>query len=440
MKSFNLNANAIFLMFALAGAVLTLLIKIFVPVESSFISTMVVCVILLIAFHGFCYFVITQDRFRNLGEGRKLTESAVVDSCYYLGFTFTLIILISSFVNLDLETQSTSVSFNGNLNVLLDILNRFCVGLFSTGYGLVARIHLSNLIEIEQLDPEGLQEKLNIKFVTLISVMEQGIRGISGAVEESNRNIAQSIEIATGAMASNIVDLRSETKDLSKQLRSLAKKVELEKDAFEFSVATQAVKDHLFASVERITELNIVIVAMQKQLVATDAVAAKLGDSLMGSLQKISDRYDAILVQLSGFGTAVNQLGATFQNASTTTAGFTTATMQGAQSINVFRQQSDSAVERMREITANVPILGSAISTLSDELGKFAPIISQIKLKTDNSSAELVTSFSSVTNGLQGRIGALNETLATLSASLRSLDQAISALNREALQGVKAAQ
>jgi hypothetical protein len=200
--------NSAFMMFALIGLISALVLKfIFNAAESSFYPTLIAFVVLQVIFHRISYIAIVEGKYKDLGQEKRLTDSSIVDGVYYLGFTYTLLILITSFISMG--QPDIQLKYNNQLAGLMDILNRFCVGLFTTGYGLVARINLSNLIEIEELDPEGLKEKLNVKTFNFIKLLLSRLQNESDKVKADEKEQEDKIKLKKEM----VKQIRKEKKD-----------------------------------------------------------------------------------------------------------------------------------------------------------------------------------------------------------------------------------
>jgi hypothetical protein len=71
---------------------------------------------------------------------RKGINQAAIDSVYYYGFLVTVVALGVSALTMVQDTSSMSLATNSG-----SIISQFGVGLFATGYAVIARMHLSSL-------------------------------------------------------------------------------------------------------------------------------------------------------------------------------------------------------------------------------------------------------------------------------------------------------
>lgn len=391
-----LNANSVFLLFALLGLILSLLIKFtFNASEQSFYPTLGTCAVLLIAFHRFCYVVITQDKFRELGIGKKLTEAAVVDSCYYLGFIYTLIILITTFINIGQEAENIQI-YNSNLNGLMDILNRFCVGLFTTGYGLVARIHLSNLIELEELDTDGLHNKLNTKTQALIQIIDLGINSIESLVSKTNQSISDSISLANDSIKQNSAELAKDAGSISSKLKLITKKIEEQVPNFDLSLPTNAVVSHLSTTALSVDSLNKSIKKIQLNFENADKTASGSVEKFAGSIDSVASQYTKMSSQMESFSNGLIKFTQNLTDSNQSANALTN-------SVQLLSDHSRDTSSNMQSLNESMEIVRNKFGELSNQIGEGEKQISRIRdivNITEGRASQEVTRFIESMNGL----------------------------------------
>jgi hypothetical protein len=142
IKNFFKNINTAFALFALAGLVSAVILKlIFSESDDSFYPTLGVFMALLFGFHYLCYKAIDDNKYKDLGGGRRMSDGAGVDAVYYWGFTFTLVILITTFVSLSNQPVAIQkLRFDNNLlsgsisNDRMQLLQQVQVGNFSFNF------------------------------------------------------------------------------------------------------------------------------------------------------------------------------------------------------------------------------------------------------------------------------------------------------------------
>lgn len=417
-----LNANVIFLTFAALGLILSLGIKlIFHASEKSFYPTLGICALLLMIFHRFCYVVITKDKFRDLGAGKKLTEAAVVDSCYYLGFVYTLIILVTTFINIGQQAENIQV-YNSNLNALMDILNRFCVGLFTTGYGLVARIHLSNLIEIEELDTDGLQNKLNTKTQALIQLIETGILSIESLIAKSNQSISDSISLANNSINQNTAELAKDAGNISSKLKLITKKIEEQIPNFDMTSSTNAVVEHLTTTASSVDSLNISINKVQTSFNDADKTASNAVTQFAGTIQTVASQYTQMSSQIQSFSNEVNKF----------TQNLISSEEASKELISSIKQLGINSKDTGTNLLTLNPALDNIRNRFQDlsiqindsekQLLKIKDIVFSVEGKTNTELDKFMQSINSVIKSLESRNSELGIQLGALEKSFKQLE------------------
>ena len=414
---------------AASGFFIAFLIKFFFSVgEKSFYPTLAVLSLILISFHIICYQSLTKDKFKDLGNGERLSQGSVVDSVYYLGFSFTLIILITTFINIGSASIESSVQFDSNLNKLYDILNRFCFGLFTTGYGLVARIQLSNLVEIEQADPEGLQERLNMKTIGLINVLDGGIQSMDSLIQQSHRTILDSLNASNKSIQESTVLLSTDTSEVSRKIRSLSKKIEEQVPFFEFKESTDGVKDHLNKTVESIMDVNISIIGINDSFINANKTSNQVIDSMNESIQKINSQYTEVISKISEFGSKLSQLNSQVGINSDNLASYSSAMSSSeqparnfSQSLAVINQSIDTLAQKTNSLIQTIENNVSGFSELTSEISKFKSssqsAASSIALESSRLFQELKESNVSITNQLND----LSQSFGPLKQALQNL-------------------
>lgn len=422
----NININQLFMLAAASGFLLAFSIKFLFPVgEESFYPTLVVLSLILILFHVICYQSLTKDKFKDLGNGERLSQGSIVDAVYYLGFSFTLIILITTFINVGGSNVEPAVQFDSNLNKLYDILNRFCFGLFTTGYGLIARIQLSNLVEIEEADPEGLQERLNMKTIGLINVLDGGISSMDSLIQQSHRTILDSLNASNKSIQESTILLSSDTAEVSKKIRSLSKKIEEQVPFFEFKESTDGVKDHLFKTTESIDEVNLSIAGINSSFIEANKTSSQVINSMNDSIQKINSQYVEVISKINEFGNNLSQLNSQVGINSNNLASYTSAISKSEEPANNFSQSLITINQSIDSLALKTNFL---IQTIESNVSGFSELTSEIS-RVKSASQAVTSTINVQSSDLFRELKESNVSIANqlndLSQSFGSLKQAI---------------
>jgi methyl-accepting chemotaxis protein len=411
-KKFNMNFA--FILFSLVGLLGALFVKIiFSDFDNSFYPTLSFFVILLVVFHRLSYFAIIHGKFKDIGNEKRLTDSSIVDSVYYLGFTFTLLILVTSFVSVGEDPGTAKLKYDSQLMGLLDILNRFCVGLFTTGYGLVARIHLSNLIEIEELDPEGLKEKLNVKTAALINVIEFGASSLVNLIDTSNKSVVSSVSEATNSLNQQSLHLTQNLTEISNQLGKISTKLKRQVENLDLSDATGAVEIHLSNTAKGVEILNNNIDNISKNFSGAGSSINESSQTLISVINKINDQ-NAIF--LSGLNNLSASLNITASNSSLAGDSFKQS------SDNLLQLKDDVLVvdSQFSKLTENLNLTLNSLNNFSNSYIKNQEILKDGSDLLNNSMLNSANAINKNINELSIKISEINLILSNLKNNISS--------------------
>jgi hypothetical protein len=426
------NANLIFLIYAFFGLLVAVLIKVFIQEgENSFYPILFTFVFALISYHYFSYICITKDKFKDLGKDKKMTDGAIVDSCYYLGFIFTLIILVTSFVSIGPSTSTARLQYDNNLLALMDILNRFCVGLFTTGYGLVARIHLSNLIDIEELDEEGLREKLNVKTQGLIYILDSGTTSLANLIGTSNKTIENSVIESTESIQTQSKLLAETINEITKSFAKTIKKLDVINEKFDLTDATTKIEEHLNSTSIHLIDLNNSI-----KDISTDM--QKAGNSVEESSVKLIGTVNEIGIQNNNLLDTMNHLNNGFNSF---TKEVETSEFAVKNSNQSFREL-DSTLKNSHlqfdilNTTSSIARdslveLDSSFVNIKNEINKFINSVAESKDNIQNSSVNSTDVVMNSTLKLQTNLNELTELISKYNTSIGILNTANSNINNQ---------
>lgn len=417
MKKFDLNnmqfnMNNAFAGFAALGLVISVLIKfIFSESDNSFYPTLIAFVVLLIVFHRLSYIAITENKFKEIGDGKRLTDGSIVDGVYYLGFTYTLLILVTSFVSMGQDPGTMRLKYDSNLMGLMDILNRFCVGLFTTGYGLVARIQLSNLVEIEELDPEGLKEKLNTKTAALIAIIELGTTSLQNLVISSNESISNSVVEATNSISGQSDLISSNLSEISGNLTKVLAKLKKQVENLDLTDATTAVEMHLSSTSGEVLQLNQAINEVSQKFSGAGTIVGESSSKLIHVLDQINAQQSALLG-------GINSLAASFESMVKVVPESEQVIKSSTVSLNGFDTNLQASLVNLAQLTQ--ALLNSQNSLNSLVLGA-----NQASSQLQQSSGVLGTTMANSANSIQESVKLFSERLDSLDNSILTLERKI---------------
>ncbi len=408
------NINTAFAIFVIVGLVSAVFIKLFfIDSDGSFYPTLGVFIILLGGFHYLCFQAITGDKYKDLGRDRRMSDGAIVDSIYYLGFTFTLVILITTFISLSNQPVAIQkLRFDNNLQELMQILNKFCVGLLTTGYGLVARIHLSNYVELEQLDPEGLQERLNVKTIALINILDTGITSLSGVVSSANQKVVEAVNESTNSLVNQSNYLSSHLAELSENLSKVLTKVKRQVSNLDLTDATAAVEARLSHAAEGILGLNKNIEDVAQKYGNAGRVVDDSSQKLNQILGQINNQHTILLNNLNALSEALTASGGSLRN-------FDGATQKISPVLSSLQENISLSISNLTEMSGS---LKSAQSSLS----YFSSGIEESKISVLSGSSEINAALSSNSRSIDATLKDLSQRVQALNITLESVKKSIS--------------
>ncbi|MBT8566709.1 hypothetical protein G6675_04045 [Polynucleobacter paneuropaeus] len=410
MKNFNMNYG--FAGFAGAGLIFSIILKfVFQTGVLSFYSTLACFVVLLLVYHRLCYVAIVDGKYKDMGNGKRMTDGSIADSVYYLGFSYTLLILVTSFIAMGQDAGSTRLQYDSQFAGLMDILNKFCVGLFTTGYGLVARIQLSNLIEIEELDPEGLQERLNVKTAALIRVIENGTSSLTSLISSSNQTISTSVTDTTNSLVEKSNILGGHLTEMSENLSKILTKLKRQMTNLDLTDATSTIETHLLTTAKSVEGLNQGIDNLSSKFSNASVVVGDASQGLIGTMKEINSQYENLLNNLSVLSTSLNVSTSSFSSIDNALQGSNASVARFQTEIN----QSISQIERLNE---NLGISLNKLSDFSSATAKVQAGLQQGGDWLERSLGKGATDIEQIMRTLSDKINTLNRTLDDIRAKI----------------------
>jgi len=418
MKNFidnkNFNMNYAFAGFAGVGLIFSIVLKfIFQAGELSFYSTLICFVVLLLIYHRLCYVAIVYGKYKDMGDGRRMTDGSIADSVYYLGFSYTLLILVTSFIAMGQDGGSIRLKYDSQFAGLMDILNKFCVGLFTTGYGLVARIHLSNLIEIEELDPEGLQEKLNVKTAALIRVIEDGTSSLASLITSSNQIILSSVTDTTNSLVEKSNILGNHLTEMSESLSKVLTKLKRQMTNLDLTDATSVIEAHLLTTAKNVEGLNQGIDDISSKFSTASSVVGEASQGLIGTMREINSQYESLLNNLTTFSAGLG---------STTGAisGVDTALKDSTSNLGQFKTEINQSISQIELLNENLSTALNKLEGFSDATTKAQNGLQQGGDLLERSLGKGATDIELIMKTLAEKINALSRTLDDIRAKISS--------------------
>lgn len=347
-------------------------------------------------------------------QAAKGLSSTAIDSVYYFGFLVTVSAL---------GISAISIAFRGSEGNLNTVIYQFGVGLFATGYAVVARMHLtSSASMVDEASPEALMDRYVKRSVELVSNVEMA----SSQLAEFSKDIitrttetSEAARISTERMMLDVAkvfeaemkntlasarDSLAEIRGLVSETSFVSEREELARSLKSTAEATSLVNAAL---VELATKARVSAQATQESVVAADGfqdtvrnLAAQIdalggedgafvksAETLKDATAKMSECHVTMAVaaeSLSQMVSTVGDTGPTFKQMRTLTKKATEqldALADASGKINTSLEQianaalaSDSLAVGMSKVTSAIEPLASSSNMLAVRFNEVANI------------------------------------------------------------------
>lgn len=272
-------------------------------------------------------------------QASKGLTSTAIDSVYYFGFLVTVSAL---------GISAISIAVRGAETNLTTVIYQFGVGLFATGYAVVARMHLTSVSAlVDEASPEALMDRYVKRSVELVTNVEMAS---SQLTEFSREIIARTVDMSDAARLSSekmMLDMarafESEMKlTLVSARDSLAEIRGLVSDT-SFVVEREELARSLRSTLDTTTALNAALTDLAQ---CTGASAGATKESITAT----NDLKETVLA----FGTHISVLGGESGAFAVSAASMADATAQFAECYAML----SLAAESLREMTSTVADTG----------------------------------------------------------------------------------
>ena len=372
------------------------------------------------------HYFLKQQQFSKFGAVH-LSDSEV-DSIYYFGFVVTLLTLIASVLTLGVS---------GNQNIDLQTIGiQFGLGLFVTGYALVARLHLqvSNESNIEPEDAyanyvdrvNGLLGRVDLAYSDLDQLLQKIVDRLRATLEaesaENATRLARQIESSFSPIldACKTLGERIGGQGLGNEIESMRAVVAATNKTFKhFETRLQTFSQEADKSIEPITNLGIALLACENGGIALSKVLTEL--KIDPNIAKtLSESIDNINLTFNSFSAAVKKLESELASSSNN-------------STETFKKFNVDLSESTKLLTSSMGQLEVSLQTFSQEAGKSIEPITNLGaalLACENGSKSLSKVFTdlkidpSITK-------TFNDSIDTIGLGFKSFSNAVQKLENE---------
>jgi hypothetical protein len=386
-------------------------------------------------------------------------SQAAVDSVYYFGFLVTVAALGISAVAIATSGAAT------NLNT---VVFQFGVGLFATGYAVIARMHLSSISTLlDQVSPEAIMERYIKRSLELVDNVEMAVVRTSEFSTVLMSTTTQFAESARANAERAMIDIAKVFENEMQGTLALARDGLTEIRGLvsdtSFVSEREALARTIKATVEGAMQFNKALgdfetkaregVQTAQQIIATSTnlehslrnlghnineLADKDG-ALVRAAQSISVASEAITAGTSAVSETVDNLKEVAQAVSDTGPSF--------QKLRTIAKKTYEQLDVLSNVTgrfdgalANISQTTAATGSLATELGRVSSALSLISAKAGSlcSSLEKATDLSShlgsQLTALPEHMGSIHNFTAQLTESLKHVLQSVEVAATESLK------
>lgn len=339
---------------------------------------------------------------------KSLISQTAIDSVYYFGFLITVIAL---------GVSAVMIAASGTATDINSVVFQFGVGLFATGYAVIARMHLSSLAtQVEDASPEAIMDRYIKRSMDLLDTVElalvrtsefsQTTMAMTSQVAESARESAERVMLdvaktfgaeMTSSLAlarQGISEIRGlvadttfvvERQELAKTIKAtiessnnlnaaLDQYAMKSRESIQVTQANIATSERLDGSLSRL-ELNI------SALAGSDGALVRSVDSVRVAGEAISSGASAIanaVGELESAAIAVADTGPTFQRMRT-----------AAKKVNEQLDTLSGVTERFDEVLNGFSSTAESGSLLAGEFERMGKVLPQLITSTDGLAERL---------------------------------------------------
>ncbi|RYZ77606.1 MAG: hypothetical protein EOP05_01195 [Proteobacteria bacterium] len=296
-------------------------------------------------------------------RSRRIKDvSVIADGCYYLGFIFTLGMLFISIVLGDHNIDK--------------VINQFGLGLLTTGYGLIARIHLSGMKEeVEESLEDSLarQEQLSAKIHGISVALENGAIATNELFRKQSESLVENMSSTRENLSREVTSFAALANDFSLRLGNLSTTFIPDKEASALKNAIGSFAQSMVAGrveADKVAStFQDVSQSMSKLLQLTDANMSSVSHSAtaMGAkVNVVNEALDLLRDALASLEQGAQASGAEIKNTNLRTAQasieeFALAVKESSLNVSEMRESFRRTVASARALEAAQNTAAAAI-------------------------------------------------------------------------------
>lgn len=378
-------------------------------------------------------------------------SQAAIDSVYYFGFLVTVSAL---------GISAISIAFDGASANLNTVIYQFGIGLFATGYAVVARMHLSSLsAALSEVNQEVLTKRYIKRSTDLINEIDMAASSLSEFSKSIMERTVEVTEAANAAAQRSMIDMAKSFEDEMKFSISLAREglSEIRNLVHDTAFANERIElqQSIKGTINAAHELNAALSDLTSNVRAGSESAAQsvsIANNLTESLGKITSNIQdfsgeegALATAAQGLKDSSSALDHGSKSLISTMASITELTeglSSTAQSSAEFAKRiiaSTSKIQSPTEKLENLFVVAGNLDTVFDSLvGHFeelAVVIKSTHTAIEESTKEIKQSINSSAQLLESDVQRSTQAAALLTDRLIQVAQNIIDSTRK-IQGV----
>lgn len=375
-------------------------------------------------------------------------NQAAIDSVYYFGFLVTIAAL---------GVSAVTVALNGAAANVNTVVYQFGVGLFATGYAVVARMHLASLgSPLDAVSPEAIMDRYIKRSLDMVDNVDTAVVRLSdfsqtvmtktSEVTETARNAAEKVMLdvarvfeqemkSTLASArEGLIEIRglvsdtsfvAEREELARSIKAtLAVSTELNKALAEYAARSREGAMVTQQSINTSTSLDESLSRLNKnihELSGEDGALFKSTMALKSAAAAVTEGSDAV-------GTVVTSIQGISEDVAATGPAFKSMRTLAKKSMDQLEALAGIS-DRLNAAMSNISETATASGTLADELHRVGAALPLLALNVDKLSERLERAGDSTQRleqqltGLPARVAGvqvLSTSIETLGAQVHS--------------------
>lgn len=316
-----------------------------------------------------------------LPRAKDALSQAAIDSVYYFGFLVTVAAL---------GISAISVAISGTAVDVDTIVYQFGVGLFATGYAIIARMHLGSISPLENVSPEAILDQYVKRSLQLVDNVEAaGIRWAEFSEVVMSKTTAVSAAAKASAEASMLSVARVFEQEMQRTLAESRRELsEIRSLVSATSFATE--REALLKTLKQTVAISVQLNAALNEFASRSKESAQVSESYKTSITVLDGSVKSLATTVDQFGGkqgVVTQTIAQLQSAGG-------AISESVASLRGTLAEMASVGAATAEVGASFKAMGANVRKASEQLDKLASASEKLEAATTRIEATAEASSS----------------------------------------------